>query len=107
MVASRKTLVPAGISANGFALSAVKQSVLFGEQCADLSRRQREYAPTLRYDSLRPKGCRLVGEVRAERIAHHVCDLLALTGRLLAGAVVKALFEKRAELSTHGVMTIS
>src|SRR5436305_7606146 len=106
MVESRKTLVPAGISNSGLAPSAVKQLVLFREQLADLPGRHGENTPAPRHDPLRPKGSRFAVEVRSERIAYHVGDLLALADRLAPGAVVEALFEKRAELPSH-VMTVS
>src|SRR5882724_7192081 len=107
MVESRKTLVPAGISNSGLAPSAVKQLVLLSEQLADLLGRHGENAPALRHDPLRPKGCRFAVEVRSERIAHDVGDLLALADRLATGAVDEALFKKRAELPSHLVMTVS
>jgi hypothetical protein len=56
MVESRKTLVPAGISDSGLALSAVKQLVLLSEQLADLAGRHGENAPALRHDPPRSSG---------------------------------------------------
>ena len=97
----------AGILDSGFAPSAVKQLVLFCEQLADLPGRQGESTPALRYNPLRPKRCRLAVEVGGESVAHHIGDLLALADRLLACAVVKVLFEKRAELPAHNVRTVS
>src|SRR6185369_14348178 len=107
MVASRKTLVPAVISKSGRAPSAVKKTVLFSEQLADLLSGQGENAPTLRHDPLGAKSCRLAVKVRGERVAHDISDLLALADRLVPGPVVETLFEKGAELPSHGVMTVS
>jgi hypothetical protein len=56
LIASRKTLVPSGISGSGFPPSAVKQLILFCKQLADLPGWQGKNAPTLCYCSLRPGG---------------------------------------------------
>src|SRR6185436_7659477 len=107
MVASRKTLDPAGISDSGFAPSAVKQPFLFGEQLPNLPGRQFENAPALRHDPFRPGGNCLAVEVPGQSIAHHVRDLPALADRLVAGPVVKAFVEQCAELPAHDIMTVS